>query len=245
MNKKILLTTLLLISFSTSAWAEEEKFPFSFEPEVKAKNFGFSIFYSDNFTSDNKKSAIEYRAEVKAHFLDKFGFGPIGEVLFQHQSGTNPAILSGLVPAGDTAHSHDGSALLGYRFGLGENFGFYPFVRGRALITRGRGGDNFYGAEFGGGLEWKIYPETTHLNLKYGVMMPFFHNYTGSPDTVSASSFLLNNIELKLNYRFLPNCDLITAYQIRQFPKNLGSSGLTSNETFGWNGVLLGLGYVF
>ena len=159
--------------------------------------------------------------------------------------GTNPSIISGILPKLDNAHTHDAGALVGYRFGITENLGISPFLRARGIVTRGRGGDNMYGAEFGGELNWSIYPETADLSLRYGLTLPILHNYTGSPDVVSPTSFLLNTAELRLGYRVLENINIMVGYQLKQYPKNLGNSNLATTDTFLWHSILLGAGYVF
>lgn len=245
MYKYLLLSTLFALSINLNSFADVD-FPITYKKEVKSKDFGISLFYSDNFTTDNKQSTIELRGEIKAHFLDDTGKGIMSELSYQHMTGTNPSIIYGLVPSGELAHSHDGSAFLGYKFPISDSFSVYPFVKGRAVVTRGRGGDNIYGIEPGAGFEWKIYPETLHMNLRYGAMLPVLHRFDGNPDLVNPmTSFLLSNMELRLNYRFLPDFDVVTAYHLRQFPKDLGNSGFRNNETFIWNGVLIGLSYVF
>lgn len=239
----ILLLSIALFSINEKKVLAEDAFPISFPEEIKEKNMGVSIFYSDNFTLDNKVSTLELRGEIKANFLKK-GTGVISGIYFQNMFGTNPAIISNLVPKGD-AYSHDLGGLIGYQFSFFDSIAISPYLKGRGLITRGRGGDNIYGAEVGTGFEWKIYPETTFFNINYGLFLPFLHKYTGNDDKISSTSFLLNNLEVKLRYRFLPDYEVITAYQLRELPKQLGSSGFSNKETFLWGGVMIGLGYVF
>jgi hypothetical protein len=244
MYKKIAALTLLTLLLKTNPALAEDSFPLTMEPEIKPKNYSIGLFYINSYTNDNKTAAAEYRAEAKARFLNNNGAGLIGEVAFQYLGGTNPAIISGLIPAGD-AVTYDGSALAGYRFPLVPQLAVYPFLKGRAIVTRGRGGDNLYGPEIGAGLEWQIYPETTHLNIRYGLMIPLFHNYTGSPDTVPATKYLLNEADIRLSYRFLENWDVIAGYQFRQFPQQLGNSKLSKEDLLFWNGVQIGVAFVF
>ncbi|MEK7434606.1 MAG: hypothetical protein AABZ74_15845 [Cyanobacteriota bacterium] len=246
LHKKFLtiVSTILLLSLSNIAPSySQDNFPISFPAEIKEKNMGVSLFYSDNFTLDNKISAPELRAEIKANFLEN-GNGVISEISFQNMFGTNPAIISGLVPKGD-AYSQDVSGLIGYRFSFFNTISIAPFVKGRGFVTRGRGGDNIYGTELGSELEWKIYPESTFVNIKYGLFLPFLHKYTGEADKIGAYSFLLNNLELKLRYRFLPDFEVMTGYHLREIPKQLGTSNFSTKDTFFWGGVLLGIAYVF
>ncbi len=243
MQKIIALIVLILVLKITPAFAEEG-FPLTLEPEIKPKNFAFQIFYLNSYTNDNKVAGHEFGAKAKAYFL-KNGMGPAAEVMFQHLLGTNPAIISQVISPGDTAHMHDASALIGYRFPLLQQLGITPFIKGRGIVTRGRGGDNLYGPEFGADLEWIIYPESTHLNIRYGLMLPLFHNYTGAPDKVSHTKFLLNQVELNLSYRFLDNWDVIAGYQFRQFPKYLGNSNLVTSDLLAWHGLKLGIAFVF
>jgi hypothetical protein len=248
MQKIIALTLLTLIINTNSAFAEEG-FPLSLEPEVKPKNFSVNFFYVNSNTNDNKTAAHEFGGEIKAHFLNDIGAGPVGEIRYQYLLGTNPAIISGIVPPGDNAHMHDASALIGYKFPILEQLAVIPFLKGRAIITRGRGGDNLYGPEIGAGLEWKIYPETTHLNIRYGLMLPLFHNYTpvtpDKTDKFGPSTFLLNELEIKLSYRFLENWDITAGYQLRHFPKYQGNSNLVNKDLLVWNGLELGVAFVF
>lgn len=243
--KKILNFLILSgILLNTGSAFADDGFPMDFSPEIKEKTMGVSLFYSDTATLDNKFGTPELRGEIKANFLEN-GNGVVSEIAFQNMFFTNPAIISGLVPAGD-AYSQDASGLIGYQFSFFYNIvALSPYLKGRAIITRGRGGDNFYGAEVGTGFEWKIYPESTFLNVKYGLMMPILHRYNGDADTVAPYSFLLNNFEARLRYRFLPDYEVMTAYNLRQFPKQLGTSGLKDNSTFLLGSILLGIGYVF
>lgn len=243
MKKIIRFLFLSTILINTGSAFADEGFPINFLSEIKEKTMGVSLFYSDGFTLDNKVGTPELRAEIKANFLEK-GTGVISEIAFQNMFSTNPSIISGLVPAGD-AYSQDASALIGYQFSFFDSVALSPYIKGRAIVTRGRGGDNFYGSELGTGFEWKIYPESTFLNVKYGLMVPIVHRYTGDSDVVAPYSFLLNNFEARLRYRFLPDYEVMTAYHLRQFPKQLGKSGLTDSSTFLWGGILIGIGYVF
>lgn len=239
--KKLFISILIISILQNTSYAQE--FPINLPKDVKEKNYSINLFYADGYGVETKVAGGEYRFEIKTNFLEK-GNGIISELYIQHLSGFNPAIASGIVPWGETAHSHDISGLLGYRFNI-NNFGISPYLRGRGFITRGKGGDNLYGPEFGIGIEWKIYPEITHLNIKYGLMWPLVHRYTGDTDIVPSSSFLLNHLDIRLSYRFLENFDAITGFQVRQFPKNLGNSNLATKDTLQWNSFLLGIAYLF
>ena len=242
MYKKIIL--ILLLNFIPSIANAEEGFPINYPAEIKPKDFAVNVFYANSFTLDNKIGANEFKGEVKANFLNQ-NFGIVSEISFQQLLGTNPAIISGIVPQGDVAYTQDGSALIGYQFSLLDNLNVTPFVKARGIVTRGRGGDNIYGPEIGGNIQYQIYPETTNLNIRYGLTIPAIHHYTGMPDTVASRSFLLSNFETRLSYRFLANFDVLVAYNLRTFPKNLGNSNLANNEQLIWTSVLIGVGYVF
>jgi len=243
---KILITSLILgITLLTpKASFAEDFFPLTLEPEIKPKTFAVNLVYSDSFIYNNSIANGEFRLEVKTHFLNK-GSGIISEISAQHLSGNNPSIIAGIIPWGEPAHMHDLSGLIGYRFAPIKEIGLLPYLKGRALVTRGRGGDNLYGAELGAGFEWLIYPETTHFNLRYGVMIPIIHRYNGEADTVSPTSFLLSNLEARLSYRFLENWDTFVGFQMRHFPKYQGASGLKTKDVIMWNSMMLGVGYVF
>jgi hypothetical protein len=245
MLKKIIYSLVISLSLTSNSYAlEDDGFPIKYEPEIKRKNYAFNLFYLDSFPIDSKISASEFRAEVKANFLNK-NTGIISEVSFQHMLGTNPSVISGILTSMDNAHTHDAGVLVGYRFGITDDLGISPFLRARGIVTRGRGGDNLYGAELGAELNWFIYPETAELNLRYGLTVPIFHNYTGAPDIVSHTSFKLNTAELRLSYRIIENVNVMVGYQIKQFPKNLGNSNLATSDTFLWQSIILGAGYVF
>lgn len=245
MLKKILYAFAIISASSLNAYAlEDEGFPIKYQPEIKKKNFAVNLFYVDSFTTDGKIAASEFRGEVRANFLNK-NSGIVSEISFQHMPGTNPSIISGILPAMDNAHTHDAGALVGYRFGITDDLGISPFLRARGIVTRGRGGDNLYGAELGAELNWSIYPETTELTAKYGLTIPIFHNYTGSPDIVNQTNFKLSTAELRLSYRVLENVNVIAGYQIKQYPKNLGNSNLATLDTLLWQSINIGAGYVF
>jgi len=244
--KKILISSLILgfSLFTAQASFAEDYFPLTLEPEIIPKTFSVNLLYSDSFLYNNSMSNGEFRLEVKTHFLNK-GTGIVSEILAQHLSGNNPAIMSNVIAWGESAHTNDFSGLIGYRFAPIKEIGLTPYLKARGIITRGKGGDNLYGAELGGNFEWIIYPETTHLNLRYGAMIPLIHRYTGQADTVSPTSLLLSNLEAQLSYRFLENWDVIVGYQMRNFPKYQGASSLKTNDLVMWNSVILGLAYVF
>lgn len=237
------LCVLSLIVGNSKVYAAEDGFPIKYEAEIKRKNFSVNLFYLDGFL-DAKTSASEFRAEVKANFLNR-NTGIISEISFQHMPGTNPSIISNILPTMDNAHTHDAGALVGYRFGITEDLGISPYVRARGIITRGRGGDNLYGAELGGEFNWDIYPETAYLNLRYGLTIPVSHHYTGAPDIANPSSILLNTAELRLGYRVLDNVNVMVGYGLKQYPKNLGNSNMATTDTYLWQNILLGIGYIF
>lgn len=245
MIKKILFSLVISLGFIANSYAlEDEGFPIKNTPELKRKNYAVNLLYLDSFPIEGKIAASEFRGEVKANFLNN-NTGIISEISFQHMMGTNPSVISGILTPMDNAHTHDAGALIGYRFGITEDIGISPFLRARGVVTRGRGGDNIYGAELGAEFNWFLYPETTELNLRYGLTIPIFHNYTGAPDIVSHTSFRLSTAELRLAYRIIENVNVIASYQIKQFPKNLGNSNLATSDTFFWQSIILGAGYVF
>ncbi|GIW22397.1 MAG: hypothetical protein KatS3mg068_1404 [Candidatus Sericytochromatia bacterium] len=239
--KKFFLCIIFLFLLQKNSYSQD--LPIHIAEEIKEKNYSINLLYADSYSVETKVAGGEYRFEIKVNFLEK-GNGFISELYIQHLSGFNPAIISGIVPWGETAHSHDIGGLLGYRFNL-NSFGISPYIKGRGFITRGRGGDNIYGPEFGLNFEWKIYPEITHLNVKYGLMIPLIHRYTGETDIVQAHSFLLNSFDIRLSYRFLENWDAITGFQLRQLPKYLGNSNLVTKDILQWNSFLLGIAYLF
>jgi hypothetical protein len=241
--KKIITFILFSIFFNLKNNCYGNDFPINIPQEIKEKNYSLNLFYADGYGVETRFAGGEYRFEIKTNFLEK-GNGFVSELYIQHLSGYNPAIVSGIIPWGETAHSNDIAGLLGYRFNL-NNFGVLPYIRGRAFITRGRGGDNIYGSEFGIGFEWKIYPEITHLNIRYGLMWPLIHRYTGDSDIVPVNSFLLSHFDIRLSYRFIENWDAITGFQVRQLPKNLGNSNLATKDILQWNSFLIGIAYLF
>ncbi len=234
---------LSAISLNLSAQAEEG-FPIKYTNEIKPKNYSVSLFYLDSFDLSGKSPSAEFRGEVRANFLND-NTGIISEISFQHTPAINPAIISGILPKLDNAHTHDAGALIGYRFGITENIGISPFLRARGIVTRGKGGDNLYGAELGGEFNWSIYPETANFDIRYGLTIPILHNYTGSADIVSPISILLSTVQARLSYRVLENINISVGYQIKSFPKNLGNSNLATTNTLFWQSVLLGAGFVF
>lgn len=240
--KKLFIYLFAISILQNNTYAQD--FPIKLQKDIKDKNYSLNLFYADGYGVETKTSAGEYRFEINTNFLDK-GEGIIAGLYIQHLSGYNPSIISRIIPWGETAHLHDIAGLLGYKFNLLNNIGIAPYIKARGIITRGRGGDNIYGPELGINLEWKIYPEITHLNIKYGLMIPIIHKYTGDLDIVSANNFLLNDLDIRLNYRFLENWDMITGFQVRQFPKNLGNSNLSTKDTLQWNSFLIGIGYLF
>lgn len=244
--KKIFIYTLTtLLSLSTNSFAlEDNNFPIKYPSEIKKKNFSINLFYVDNITSDFKNNYPEAKIEVKANFLNK-NQGIISELNYQNLFGSNPSIISGILPSTNNANIQDLGLSLGYKFAINESLGISPFIKARGILTNGNSTDNIYGGELGADLHWIIYPETADLNLRYGLTKPFMHSYSGNPDNVSVSNFNLSNAELRLGYRVLENINISVGYQLRQFPKNLGNSNLATSDTLLLQGILLGLGYTF
>lgn len=196
-NKSILskgISSLLLLLFTLSlpAKAADSSFPLYLEKSEKPKNFSANFFYLDGFSSDLSKGSPELRAEIKTFFPDKNNNGPIAELSYQYMFGNNPAVFSGIINV-DAAHMQDASVLGAYRFSLLESLGIFPYIRGRVLISDGKAYDNLYGPELGAGLVWDIYPETSSINLRYGMMFPFVHTGENSSGNCLFCSWYRNN----------------------------------------------------
>ncbi|PIQ24771.1 hypothetical protein COW36_23660 [bacterium (Candidatus Blackallbacteria) CG17_big_fil_post_rev_8_21_14_2_50_48_46] len=244
------LASSLCLALSTGVRAQEDDSPvFPVKtpgaPTPKTTEFQFSLL--DQGINDISRSMmlrLAYRQLLASETDRQQGY--VLDAHFHHFFNTSPATLERFLSASQVAgypNYNEISAGVGYRFAW-ENFALIPQAHFRDMFAMAPNvQQHLIGFEPGVRLEYWLYPEVARISVDYGFNVPVLH-LANQVSNVSPFTLTLHRIYTEMNYRLLPNLDLLAGFYWWQAPAQLGSGSITDRTLSNIFGFQVGAGFV-